>query len=111
MTYFNVDGSPKHLACYEAKRGGVVDRFTIVFTYAHLFMGENWKGRVFYVSASENPTGIYGYCLHDSVERERFCPCGSRVKWFALPESLREWVLNEYCELWEIDRTGERKHV
>jgi hypothetical protein len=93
------------MACYEAKRGGHIDRFTIVFTYAHIFMGKNWKGLVYYVGASGNPEGFY---QHGHAMRNEFCPCGSRVKWFALPEELRKAALEEYRALWEIDRTEEK---
>jgi hypothetical protein len=102
MNFFK-DGAPKYLRCYEAKRRPVIDRFTIVFCHASKFMGETYNGRVYFVSANgipENPHG--GFYQHGEAWRWEFRPCGSRGKWFDLPEKLREVVLEEYCAVWGI---------
>jgi hypothetical protein len=103
MNFF-VDGAPKYLRCYEKKRDPPIDRFTVVFCHASKFMGKDYIGRVYYVSANGIPTHPQGgFYQHGEAWQWEFCPCGSRVKWWYLPAKLRDVVLAEYCDVWEID--------
>jgi hypothetical protein len=104
-TNFFTDGAPKYVRCYEKKRNPTIDRFTVVFCHAAKFMGKDYIGRVYYVGASAEPSGFY---QHGEALQWEFCPCGSRVKWWDLPERLRDVVLAEYCDVWEIDPVVDR---
>jgi hypothetical protein len=109
MNFFK-DGAPRYLRCYEKKRNPAIDRFTIVFCRASKFMGEEYIGRVYYVSADETPAHPLGFYQHGEAWQEEFCPRDSRITWWALPEELRNVLLAEYCDVWEImpavDRYG-----
>jgi hypothetical protein len=97
MNFFD-EGAPKYLRCYEAKRNPPIDRYTIVFSLAPKFMGDEYRGRVYYVSANgipRHPAG--GFYQHGEAWAWEFRPCGSRVKWRDLPGELREVLLSEYC--------------
>jgi hypothetical protein len=101
--HFFKDGAPKYLCCYEKRRNPTIDRFTVVFCHAHRFIGDDYRGRVYFVSANGIPWHPQGGCYqHGEALRGEFCPCGSRVKWRALPEQLRKVVLAEYCDVWKI---------
>jgi hypothetical protein len=102
MNFFT-DGSPKYLRCYEKKKNPPIDRFTAVFCHASKFMGRGYIGRVYYISADDTPTHPLGFYQHGEAWQREFCPCGSRVKWRDLPKQLRDVVLAEYCDVWEID--------
>jgi hypothetical protein len=102
MNFF-VDGAPKYLRCYEKKKNPSIDRFTVVFCRASKFMGDDYRGRVYYISADDTPTHPLGFYQHGEAWQWEFRPCGSRVKWRDLPKQLRDIVLTEYCEVWEID--------
>lgn len=102
MNFFK-DGAPKYLRCYEKKRKPPIDRFTIVFCRASTFMGDDYRGRVYFVSANGRPTDPQGgFYQHCEAWHWEFCPCGSHVEWWDLPEELREVVLMEYCDVWRI---------
>jgi hypothetical protein len=102
MNFFK-DGAPKCLRCYEMKRNPAYDRFTIVFCNASKFMGKGFIGRVYYVSANDAPAHpSMGFYQHGEAWRWEFRPCGSRVKYWDLPEQLREALLAEYCDVWGI---------
>jgi hypothetical protein len=101
MNFFT-EGAPKYLRCYETKRNPTIDRFTVVFCHASKFMGRDYIGRVYYVGASERPTHPLGFYQHGEAWQWEFRPCGSRVRWWDLPEQLRGVVLAEYCDVWEI---------
>jgi hypothetical protein len=73
MTYFNIDGSPKHVACFARKIGEGMSRFTVVFLR---------KG---------------GYAITE--EGSGIANTG-RVDWFDLPSSFRKKALETYCALW-----------
>jgi hypothetical protein len=109
MSFFK-DGAPKYIRCYEQKRNPSVDRFTVVFCHALRFMGKDFTGRVYYISADGMSTYPLGFYQHGEAWQSEFCPGGSRVKWWDLPEQLRDVVLAEYCEVWGIvpviDRYG-----
>jgi hypothetical protein len=108
MNFF-VDGAPKYLRCYEKKKNPPVDRFTIVFCHASKFMGDEYRGRVYYVSANGIPAHPQGgFYQHGEALQWEFCPCGSRVKWRDLPEELRKVFLAEYCDMWEINPVVDR---
>jgi hypothetical protein len=107
MNFFK-DGAPKYLCCYEKKRNPTVDRFTVVFCHASKFMGNEYIGRVYYVSCSGNPTHPLGFYQHGEARQSEFCPCGSRIAWWALPEILRNVLLREYCDVWGIDPVVDR---
>jgi hypothetical protein len=92
MNFFK-DGAPKYLRCYETKRNPTIDRFTIVFCNAYRFMGKGFIGRIYYVAADDTPAHPLGFYQHGEARRGEFCPCWSRVKWWALPEQLRSVVL------------------
>jgi hypothetical protein len=100
---FKEDGSPKYLRCYEVKRNPTIDRFTIVFEKSHCWGGKGYRGRVYYVGASENPTCPLGFYQHGEAYRWEFHAPGSRVEFFSLPLELREVVANEYRLLWEVE--------
>jgi hypothetical protein len=102
MSFFK-DGAPKYLRCYEKKRNPAIDRFTVVFCRASKFMGDDYRGRVYYISADDTPAHPLGFYQHGEARRGEFCPCGSRVKWEDLPRQLRDVVLAEYCNVWKID--------
>jgi hypothetical protein len=103
MNFFT-DGAPKYLRCYEKKRNPTIDRFTVVFCHAPRFMGEGYIGLVYYVSANGIPTHPQGgFYQHGEAWQWEFCPGGSRVTWWDLPEPLRDAVLAEYCDVWKID--------
>jgi hypothetical protein len=102
MGFFK-DGAPKYVRCYEKKRNPPVDRFTVVFCHASKFMGIDYIGRVYYISADDRPTSPTGFYQHGEAWQREFRPCGSRITWWTLPEQLRGVVLAEYCDLWEID--------
>jgi hypothetical protein len=108
MNFFK-DGAPKYLRCYEEKRNPPIDRFTIVFCRASKFMGKEFVGRVYFVSANGSPTDPGGgFYQHGEAAQGEFCPRGSRVKWFDLPEALRDVVLSEYCDVWGIVSAADR---
>jgi hypothetical protein len=102
MNFFR-DGAPKYVRCYEKKKDPPLDRYTIVFCHASKFMGRDFIGRVYYVSANGIPThpsmGIY---QHGEAWQGEFCPCGSRITWRDMPEKLQKAVLAEYCDLWGV---------
>jgi hypothetical protein len=102
MNFFK-DGAPKYLRCYETKRNPTIDRFTVVFCHASKFMGPDYIGRVYYISADDQPTLPLGFYQHGEARLGEFCPCGSRIKWGDVPRQLRDVVLAEYCDAWEID--------
>jgi hypothetical protein len=102
-------GAPKYLRCYEKKKNPPIDRFTIVFCHAPKFMGDEYTGRVYYVSANGVPMNPWrGFYRHGEARQGGFCPCGSRITWRALPEELRKVLLAEYCDAWEIDPVIDR---
>jgi hypothetical protein len=107
MNFFT-DGAPKYLRCYEKKKDPPIDRFTVVFCHASKFMGKDYIGRVYYISADDTPTHPLGFYQHGEALQWEFCPCGSRVKWWDLPEQLRDVVLAEYCDVWEITPVVDR---
>jgi hypothetical protein len=108
MNFFK-DGAPKYLRCYEKKRNPTIDRFTIMFCHASKFMGKDFIGRVYYVSANGAPMHPGGgFYQHGEAWQWEFCPCGSRIKWWDLPQELREVLLAEYCEVWEINPVVDR---
>jgi hypothetical protein len=107
MNFFK-DGAPKYLRCYEKKKNPPVDRFTIVFCRASKFMGDEYIGQVYYVSADDTPTHPLGFYQHGAAWQGEFCPCGSRVTWRTLPEELRKVLLAEYCDVWEITPVVDR---
>jgi hypothetical protein len=108
MNFF-VDGAPKYLRCYEKKKNPPIDRFTIVFRHASKFMGDEYIGRVYYVSANGAPTHPQGgFYQHGEADQGKFCPCGSRITWWTLPEELRKVLLAEYCDVWGINPVVDR---
>jgi hypothetical protein len=108
MNFF-VDGAPKYLRCYEKKKNPPIDRFTIVFCHASKFMGDEYIGRVYYVSANGTPVHPQGgFYQHGEARQGEFCPCGSRITWWDLPEELRKVLLAEYCDVWGINPVVDR---
>jgi hypothetical protein len=101
---FLEDGAPKYLRCYEAKRGGCVDRFTFVFTYASRRLGPQWAGRVLFIAAGKDPEAFY---QHGDSCRGSFCPSGSPVKWQDVNKKLQSWILDEYNDIWRDGEDGE----
>jgi hypothetical protein len=104
MSFF-IDGAPKYIRCYETKRNPTIDRFTVVFCHVSKFMGKDFIGWVYYVSADEKPAHPLGFYQHGMARRGEFCPCGSHIKWQDLPEKLRKAVFEEYCDVWGINST------
>jgi hypothetical protein len=98
---YNKDGSPRYIRCYETKRNPMIDRFTVVFGKAFCWGGEKYRGRVYYVSSSDNPTHPLGFYLHGEARAREFRPCGSRITWQELPEATRHLVMEEYKYIWE----------
>jgi hypothetical protein len=107
MNFFK-DGAPKYVRCYAKKKNPPIDRFTLIFCCASKFMGDEYIGRVYYVSADDTPTHPLGFYQHGEAWRGEFCPCGSRITWRDLPEELRKVLLAEYCDVWEINQVTDR---
>jgi hypothetical protein len=99
--FWNDDGSPRYIRCYEKKRNPTIDRFTVVFGRAYCWGGERYRGRVYYVGSSGNPTHPLGFYQHGEAWAWEFRPCGSRITWASLPEATRRLVLEEYAYIWE----------
>jgi hypothetical protein len=98
--HYKEDGTPKHIRCYEAKSKNVIDRFTVVFTRASCFMGQDFVGRVYYVGLSESPAHPLGFYQHGERLRQDFGGLGSRIKFTELSKDGQTAILNEYAAIW-----------
>lgn len=96
---------PRYIRCYDDDE--TWDRYTIVFT--------SLRGG-YYLGASADPTHPQGFGQHgdgliDRVQDGEFLRppaigrknhLGTRVTFESLPEKLKQYVLNEYKELWDL---------
>ncbi|GHV57827.1 hypothetical protein AGMMS49579_24270 [Spirochaetia bacterium] len=96
-----VNGTPKYIACYEAKRNPTGDRFTVVYTHTNWYDPEN-KDKVFYIAMSEHPAHPQGFGQHRESWAWRFYPRGSRITFEELPVDCQRVVITDYCNLWGI---------
>jgi hypothetical protein len=96
------DGSPRYIRCFQTKRNPTIYRFTVVYGRAFWWGGKEWRGRVFYVTMSDNPFHpAYGFCQHGEAMAWEFRPCGSRIRFQDLPEDCQKIVSVEYTHLWK----------
>lgn len=95
--------TPRYVRCYD-NGGKTTDRYTIVFTgrYRHKTGGEQW-----YVHSSGEPTHPQGVYMHGgdargSIDWPTYGHLGKKVRFADLPERVRECVLADYVDLWDL---------
>lgn len=93
------NGIPKWIRVYDDAK--LFDRYTVVYTK------KKFNGVFLYVGMSYNPTSYNGICQHGEtefqpVDRPTYGHLGKRISFEDLPIQCKDFIRNEYKELWNI---------
>lgn len=87
------DGNPLRIRCYD-NGGKTLDRYTIVFTKV-----PHYDGRVIFFASGTDPRGM-SYIM--DVDKRRFAMNDKRIAFRDLPDMVQKYVVQLYCDLFEI---------
>jgi hypothetical protein len=99
---FMPNGIPRWIRIYD-NGGKTFDRYTVVFT-------GRYKGRdgCDYLGMSDNPMHPQGFGQHgwsqNIIDRPPHALLGKRIRWEDLPPICQKAVLNDYKDIWSIDK-------
>jgi hypothetical protein len=100
--FFN--GAPRYIRCYDYG-GETLDRYTIVFTKKRVAKTTTSQGEFMYIGASSNPMGFYqhGFSKNEPCDRKpSYGHLGKKITFCKLPQDLKDAIINEYNDLWNI---------
>jgi len=106
------NGTPKYVRCYD-NGGRSFDRYTVVFTGRYNNMGIKRGMRktstFYYVGMSANPFHPQGFGQHGEsegspIDRPTYSHLGKKIKFEQLTENCKKLVLDDYCEIWNINQ-------
>jgi hypothetical protein len=60
------------------------------------------RGRVYFVTMSEQPFHPLGFGQHGEGEQGSFDPCGSKIDFSSLSPDCQKLVKRDYAELWGV---------
>jgi hypothetical protein len=96
-------GVPRYVRCYDFGEK-TVDRFTIVYTGRYK-TGD--RKSYLYLGCSVDPfhpcgVGVHNESQYGPVDRPSYGHLGKPVKFVDLPERVRQLVLSDYREIWDL---------
>ena len=101
------NGIPRYIRCYDNEE--FIDRYTVVFSNKRV------SGEFMYLGMSSRPFHPQGIGQHgfskDQIDAPkgwppvvgRKCHLGTRIRFEDLPVDCRDFVLQDYLELWGIE--------
>ena len=96
------NGEPRYVRCYYKE--DCADGYTILFTKKR-----NSSGEFVYLGCSANPfhpqgVGMYGFSTN-LLDDNGYKHLGKKIKFEALPDDVKRLVIEDYIDLWDLDKS------